>query len=504
MTAYLYGSSIQGIQKFIFETNKLKEIVGASELVEQLSNEQFFKEFKVNENDMIMYAAGNIRLMSNNEDLIKEIVRTWPKIVAAKAPGLILSQALVKIEGKLTREHFDKLENRLRIARNKQYLTQPISLMAVIRSRRTGKAAVDCKDEGKPRDISSKVKQEISRKDAHQNLMEKSLGKNSKQYLNLFAADTSDMLFRDDETGWLAVVHADGNSLGKLIQAMAQKLEKDNQDLKEAFKRFSEALNKSTIAAARYAIEQIILPEKNTSKKLPFRPVIIGGDDLTIILRADLALPFTELYLNKFTEYTLQNFDKLARSYSLKMLRNGLTACAGIAYMKESFPFHYAAGLAENLCADAKKHAKKINQINVPSALLFHKIHDSFVEDYHEIERRELTTPSGISFKFGPYSINGSDLPSLKELIEQADLILERDAPKSGIRKWLGLLYEDRNKADLWLERVKDITEQKYIEKLKLETPFKPLEEENTYFKTHLFDVLTIASISPKNKMEGR
>jgi hypothetical protein len=31
MDKYLYGAGIQGIQDFIFVTNKLKEIVGASE-----------------------------------------------------------------------------------------------------------------------------------------------------------------------------------------------------------------------------------------------------------------------------------------------------------------------------------------------------------------------------------------------------------------------------------------------------------------------------------------
>ena len=30
---YLYGASVQGIQSFIFQTDKLKEIVGASNLV---------------------------------------------------------------------------------------------------------------------------------------------------------------------------------------------------------------------------------------------------------------------------------------------------------------------------------------------------------------------------------------------------------------------------------------------------------------------------------------
>ena len=33
---YIYGASIQGIQSFIFQTNELKDIVGASELVENI------------------------------------------------------------------------------------------------------------------------------------------------------------------------------------------------------------------------------------------------------------------------------------------------------------------------------------------------------------------------------------------------------------------------------------------------------------------------------------
>lgn len=42
-TSYLYGASIQGIQSFIFQTDRLKDIVGASELVEQACTDMFYK-----------------------------------------------------------------------------------------------------------------------------------------------------------------------------------------------------------------------------------------------------------------------------------------------------------------------------------------------------------------------------------------------------------------------------------------------------------------------------
>ena len=43
--AYLYGVSIQGIQGYIFETNKLKEIVGASNIIEDFCSLDFLEKY---------------------------------------------------------------------------------------------------------------------------------------------------------------------------------------------------------------------------------------------------------------------------------------------------------------------------------------------------------------------------------------------------------------------------------------------------------------------------
>lgn len=42
---WLYGASVQGIQGYIFQTNKLKDVIGASELVKDLRETNFKKEF---------------------------------------------------------------------------------------------------------------------------------------------------------------------------------------------------------------------------------------------------------------------------------------------------------------------------------------------------------------------------------------------------------------------------------------------------------------------------
>lgn len=502
MTKYLYGASVQGIQDFIFETNKLKEIVGASEIVEQLCGSAFDKFLKgygitLNNDNYIIKAAGNIRLISDKKEVIECIVKYWGKKVEELAPGVTLSQAVVKVDGELTKKEMNSLEQKLKTQRNKGVIPTELASMAVIRSRRTGKPAVDWSD-GKgtnsPRNVGSKKKQSAgSNSDgAPRSLIEKCIPNGAPKGVKHHPFNIEDIVECQDSS-WLAVIHADGNSLGKIIQGMSQQLTTGGGNLKEAYSEFSRTLDLSTTNAAKKAVGLVCLKEGvpqnirgKKADKYPFRPVVVGGDDLTIIIRADLALEFTEVFLKAFEEETKNNMAKLVKEFNLHDFEHGLTACAGIAFMKSSYPFHYAVELAEQLCGDAKLASKQFD--HTPSSISFHKIQDSFVESYQECIQRELNPNPELSFKYGPYGFD-PELPSVSTLKAQVNTILEQDAPKSGIRQWLNMLYHDSNKAGLWLERVKEVTTEYYCKKLKLDDTI------GSDKKTHLYDVMTLATL---------
>src|SRR5574344_2713713 len=95
---YLYGAAVQGIQGFIFQTNELKDIVGASELVKEICTTAF-DEFGGSKENSILRAAGNIKFIFNRVDCEKA-VKNFPKKVMEMAPGITISQAVVKMEGK--------------------------------------------------------------------------------------------------------------------------------------------------------------------------------------------------------------------------------------------------------------------------------------------------------------------------------------------------------------------------------------------------------------------
>ena len=109
MTKYLYGAAVQGIQDFIFQTNKLREIVGASELVEEICTKKFVEvllgkkdistkeaqEILLNDSNAILYAAGNVKYIFTSKKACEDLVRVFPKVVQEFAPGITFSQAVV-------------------------------------------------------------------------------------------------------------------------------------------------------------------------------------------------------------------------------------------------------------------------------------------------------------------------------------------------------------------------------------------------------------------------
>ncbi len=495
---YLYGASVQGIQGFIFQTDKLTEIIGGSQLVEDICT-NFFKSFLGGDfryENLIVGAAGNIKYLFDSKEDCERFVRTFPKEVMLHAPGITISQAVV--EWTQDNGDFQRLEDRLKIQRNKAVsVTQGISLMALETARRTGGIVVGLDNkENDLIDLSQKLKRKAADKDGKVTLEKKLLGDASTKG-KAFPKDMDEI---KDAKNWVAVIHADGNNLGKLLLNMAEKIK---VGYPAALKDFSERLNTSTIEAAKKAFQETFPPTPEDIKKPAFRPIIVGGDDLTVLIRADRAVQFTELFLKHFEEVTRQQFSTFYTE--LNLIPDGLTACAGIAYIKSSYPFHYGANLAETLCKEAKKVAKRLSVNQTPSCLIFHKVHSSFVDNYDDMIRQELTAKrhprstedkaDALYFNNGPYFIHpqSTGFSTVKQLQDWAIVVNRPEAPRSGLRNWLTDVKVSPIRANETIARIREITGKHYTEKLSL-TNVEVKRDDGKWY-THLYDVLSLASI---------
>ena len=549
---YLYGAAVQGIQSFLFQTNELKDIVGASELVETICTSLFEKLLGSDfcEECAIVMAAGNIKYDFSDIKTCSDAVLKFPKAVMDTAPGIIVSQAVVKygnFNGSIYKDFesaVKELEKRLSIQRNKPVRSHTLGCIGMLRSRKTGLPAIGYQpDEALKKTSAQKTlpKPAIEYKldeaiDAGTKKKRENPSKKENGYVSLFekmfgeipAENITTAL--DNITGrnnWIAIVHADGNGLGQVIRHIGS----DAADLKI----FSSCLDKATRYAAQNAYKRLLQEKENTElaacisyiphpdgqqsnrtadhqhTPIPMRPIVLGGDDLTLVCRADWALDFTRFFLEEFeyatgrerncgstpgitpNEKTEQERVKNTLKQLLQkknIFKDGsfhLTACAGIAYIKYTYPFHFGYDLAGALCSEAKKETKALSKGREnlpPSCLMFHKVQSSFIEEFKSIEEKELTAAHGVSFKFGPYYLQEpteikdtqtADKPwTIATLRTNLELLRNSEkgqAVKNQLREWTNLLIHNPELAKLKLSRLKTMLQeeeelQNLIEKL--------------------------------------
>ena len=437
MKKFLYCAAVQGIQEFIFKTNELKHIVGASELVEQICTSAF--DVYAKNGESIVRAAGNIKFAFDEEADCRKAVREFPKKVMTMAPGITISQAVVPLDDDFGKS-IDDAEALLKVQRNKPSRSVTSGLIGIKRANNTGLPVVDIR---KKDYLDESTVQKLCFQNT-KGLCKKSFGESALDVKSV-AFGISDITGKND---WIAIIHADGNGLGKVVQKVGKE--------KEMFRMFSQELDTATKEAANQAFESV--SGRFTEKeKIPIRPVVLSGDDMTVIIRGDLAIDYAHAFIKAFEESTKKHLGSILKEK--EVFAGGedyLTACAGIAFIKSSYPFYYGYQLAEELCGQAKKDTKAIHGAETnhlpPSCLMFHKVQDSFIFDFKDIEKRELTTKDGkLSFKAGPYYIYAQQSKNtVDQLIEASESLNNEngDGIKSGIRNWISLRIEDKSKAD--------------------------------------------------------
>jgi hypothetical protein len=508
---YLYGASIQGIQSFIFKTNKLAEIVGASEIVEHICTKLFYETVgisNIEEGNIILSAAGNIKFIFDDQIKCSDFIRIFPKVVMDFAPGITLSQAVVVYEGGNLSKHIDSLELKLKAQRNKMVAPTEIAFMGLERDRRTAEVAFAirktpkgnveavCEATINKRKLVNIEKEDID-KESQESLFKKISGLNVKNREMCF--NIEDMT-KGNNNSWIAVIHADGNGIGNILQNLGAKLnEAEEAKSKKAYRTFSKALENATKNAAQKAFEMVVKENLTQENRFPIRPVLCGGDDLTVIIRADLALAYTESFLREFEIQTKNEF-KVLEEFGITEFREGITACAGISYVKESYPLHYALHLAESLCADAKKKVKSatLRTNGIPeSSLAFYKVQESFVENLDILKMRTLKTDSGLDFYKGPYTLDevlslNKDLTIIKEESDKN----EKTKAVGKLRQIVSESYIDKSTTSFMLNRMAEINSDFY-KKLNLDAELAAIEEDG---KSKLLDLITLHSFNYGNR----
>lgn len=212
------------------------------------------------------------------------------------------------------------------------------------------------------------------------------------------------------DTDWIAIIHADGNGLGKIFLGLHHFIDGQTAaDYIRELRCFSLELEAVTEAAFLQALGTLHgqgkLAEKYWHWRLPILPLVLGGDDLTVLCDGRAALPFTQAFLCAFAEKTWQSpiISRIA-SHPEALDNPWLSICAGVAITKPHFPFHAGYELAEELLRSAKKVKKEDLGC---SALDFHILRDSAVSDLDGIRARMMVDNGDTCLTAKPYVVDG-------------------------------------------------------------------------------------------------
>ncbi len=484
MTSCLYFFETHTIQPFIFESGRLAEMVGASDLIEDLLGgilDSTLRELGIPvSSDSFLRRGGGAFILQISDKQQGEFLRDlWGLIVYEKAPGLAFSHTVVTgdtIPGALKEGRKKLLQ-----LRNHTLPRLPVAGPLIKRAPRTGNPAVrwgkvkknrwewiDAATEKKREDKYSKGKT-LQRKflaDTKEDL------KRFTFPLNLDPDEDNAFPFESDNH-YVAIIHADGNGIGQQLIALGEKLQNDPEaKIGAIFREFSTHLKEATEVAAKEALRAEIKKNRSFTARdiLPFRPLVLGGDDLTVIIRSEFALSFTKRFIELFERETKSKLAQISHDAVPK----GLTACAGVCFVKVNYPFYLGYQLAESLCKHAKDIARRAcsqNGDKIPSAIIFHRVTTSFVKNYKTVLNEEMKAGDNNYLTMGAYGVGEVDagLPPLAAIMEMKELFQKPAMARGPVRHFLSLLHTKPAVAakvyQRWLENMKKRKElQSYLE----------------------------------------
>ena len=435
---------IIGIQNFIFSSNRLAENVGASKLVANIfagkkvpeagvlprvikqctgSIQSKWSEGELDmENlkaEIIYQGGGNAYVAFADEPLFQKVTEAFLVKVNKYAPGLGVAVAAIETDFDNYRDDFDVITDRLTLVKggfNTPMFAgnQPITKQ----SWRTGLPVRYHDDEEK--EFMSICQQE-KRNSYKKHKKEEKEGKKEFEDL-VFEKDADgsisikkdndgikkfeDLVFEKDADSFIAIIHADGNNMGKRIKdymggfesyeeavpeirQLVTKIDKCYRDaLKRTVNDFKEAYEnylKETVEDFKETYEKYLkkqqakYPDRIYKINAPLLELIVDGDDITVLTSGRFAIDFAARLLRAIEK---TEPDKLPFGETPTA-----SACAGVVLFHSHYPFSEAYKLAEGLCKRAKYPSRDLDG----SYIDFHLHSSGRVESLQQLRSKQYT-----------------------------------------------------------------------------------------------------------------
>ena len=427
MTSYtLTLLDVRRIQPYLFSANELKQCLGGSALVEKATHDWIvealpkpnnvqirdgsiqFDEMTIDSPDslaaeVIFLGGGNAAILFAEQDQetkfanAKLFTKKYTRKVLGSAPGLEVAVAHTTCDWSAQNglENAWKEIQSVVMPGQKEGHTTSQALLGLGVTAECGYTGLPAIAEVKDPDAPERgilVSAEAHAKNSDTTVKQAKSRINSMiplqdlEYTDLF----DELGGEKGRSSYIAVVHADGNSMGKRIQAHCK--DTDNREMLKKMRAFSEAINLASTRAMKSVIGWLEGTVKDgaifdkwykddcvrlINNKFPVRPIIFGGDDITFVSEGRLGLALAVKFIEELGKSEMPDGQTLY-------------ACAGVAIVSSHYPFSRAYQLAEELTSDAKKQARGFDKGRAEVSLINWYISTAGLSrNWEEIQKRE-------------------------------------------------------------------------------------------------------------------
>lgn len=406
-------------QTYIFNSNKLKDAIGASLIIKDFSEDYYNKGLK--EENFITRGGGKTIYYFESKEESLEFIKSLSFNILKDYPGLELLITSLDMDFKnddlksKISEIYKKLDKKKNSKKNSLY---QMGFGIERRCSETGLiSSIKESREGSYISNEIRVKREYCDNKQSNNFKEL-IPSGYKLEVSL------DDLVKDGGKQYTGVIHIDGNGMGKKIKLLLDNINKEESETQEEFNKrykrklceFSEEISKRYREAFAKMCKIIDKTAKENSELLketninyissdgkykggfPLRPIILAGDDITYVCNASIAIESARVMLD-----ILENDNLIIDEYNF----GKLSACAGVAITKKGYSFKRAYELAEELCSSAKTFLLEKNN-EEGSALDFQFLQGDYGDGLESI-RANYVSKSGEILTMKPLLISNEN-----------------------------------------------------------------------------------------------
>lgn len=293
--------------------------------------------------------------------------------------------------------------------------------------------------------------------------------------------------------GYLAIIHADGNGVGSgtvktgsdEARAMnAAFFHRNRVLLRRAVRKAIDDACDRDAPRREAEMAKTNKAEKNSEVFAPLVPLMLGGDDLLLVSRAEIALPFIVTLC--------EELDALQKDGDGFKLTLGI----GVVLAKHTIPIHRLHEVAEQLASSAKRRFRGLKDGEAKRSVVDWAVYStSWVDSPEEVRRRDWLRGSGNEFRVlsqRPVDVLGEGTGSLQALVKGAEKL--KHAPRSQLRYLVDQLPRGRILSELTFAELPQEVKGPLAE-AGVTTPWRRAAN-NGPWQTALLDLVEIAEIA--------